>query len=189
MLDGGFADYRLGINGLIENPVELDLSKLKAYRAMSRSPSTSAYRDGPVSPTGAGCQCQPFLPTSGHNPKRNGSFLLGETVRLGDLLRRASHRTDGLPPDHACLRHERRAAHVRARRSTPASERTQLGSSSQVDQRHRIRCVLLRNRWRIRWIQPRPRILGHRQSLQRTSTSRHATPQRNRSPMNARIVQ
>jgi hypothetical protein len=53
LFDGRFVDYRLRINGLVEKPAELDLVQVRALPITNRSPSTSASRIGPGSPSGA----------------------------------------------------------------------------------------------------------------------------------------
>ena len=71
---GTFADYKLEISGLVENPVELDMNQLRAWPTTSRSRSTFASRVGPVWRSGAVSQCRPSSIWSNRSPKRSGSF-------------------------------------------------------------------------------------------------------------------
>ena len=59
LFDGGFAEYRLHIGGLVDNPADLSLAELRALRTTNRSASTSVSRVGRESPNGAVCRCRP----------------------------------------------------------------------------------------------------------------------------------
>jgi hypothetical protein len=87
LFEGDFADYRLRIDGLVDNPVELDLAQLRT--APPRADHPALLHPGVV----------------GH--RQVGLLLPRRRPGQGHLLRRAPHRADGLPPDHAGLRHER----------------------------------------------------------------------------------
>ena len=67
---GNFADYRLRINGLVEQPGRARPGRAAgAARTTSRSPSTSASRAGPASPSGVGCRCRPSWTSSAPQPE------------------------------------------------------------------------------------------------------------------------
>lgn len=53
-----FADYRLRINGLVENPRDLSLAELRALPYHEQITQHFCIKGGPASPSGAGCQCR-----------------------------------------------------------------------------------------------------------------------------------
>lgn len=59
LYETNFADYRLQVSGLVENPWNWTSSSCGTCPAMSRSPSTSASKAGPASPNGAASPCRP----------------------------------------------------------------------------------------------------------------------------------
>ena len=57
---GGFADWRLSVNGMVARPASFSLDQLKSYPSHTQTPCCSARRDGRISPNGSACLCPTF---------------------------------------------------------------------------------------------------------------------------------
>ena len=57
---GGFADWRLSVNGMVARPASFSLDQLKSYPSRSQITSCSAKRAGRISPSGSACLCPTF---------------------------------------------------------------------------------------------------------------------------------
>ena len=108
LFDGHFADYRLRINGLVDNPVELDLSQLRALPHHEQI-TQHFLHPGMVRRGQVGWRRDADHRGPGQAPSRGevGRLLLprrrsGE----GHLLRRAPDRAHESPPHDSRLRHE-----------------------------------------------------------------------------------
>ena len=73
LFDGQFADYRLRIDGLVEHPVELGLTELRALPHHEQITQHSASRAGRASPSGAASRCRRSSSSSNRVPRRSGS--------------------------------------------------------------------------------------------------------------------
>jgi thiosulfate reductase cytochrome b subunit len=158
---GGFADYRLRINGLVARPVELSLTELRALPYRADHPALlhpGLVGGGQV---GRRLDAHDRRPGATRAEREVGGVLLHRR-RTGrrHLLRCPPDRADALGADHAGLRHERRAALLRAWRPAAAAQRAAAGlQARQVAQGHRVRRTLQRGRRRFRRLQRGPRVL------------------------------
>ena len=73
LFDGGFTDYRLCINGLVDPSQPLSRQVTPRSRTTNRSPNTSASRAGRESPNGAASRCRPSWRWSSRSPRPTGS--------------------------------------------------------------------------------------------------------------------
>ena len=162
LFDGRFADYRLRINGLVDNPVELDLVQLRALPHHEQITQHFCIQGWSGIAKWGGVSMQTIV-DHGQAAARGevGRLLLPRRRRRQRrLLRRPPDRAHEPPPHHARLRHERPATVVRTRRTAAAPQRDRARlQTGQMDQRDRVRRRLLRARKRPRRLQPRPRIL------------------------------
>jgi methionine sulfoxide reductase catalytic subunit len=74
LFGGRFADYRLRINGLVDNPVELDLVQLRAlphHEQITQHVCIQGWSG--IAKWGAASRCGRSPTSLSHNPRRNGS--------------------------------------------------------------------------------------------------------------------
>ncbi len=65
---GGFADWRLRVDGLVEHPLSLSLDQLRAMPRRARSPVTTALKDGAASASGPASSCRMCSTKPGYGP-------------------------------------------------------------------------------------------------------------------------
>jgi len=153
-----FRDYTLRVNGLVEQPVELDLAQLRALTRHEQITQHFCIQGWSGVAKWGGVSMQTLMDLVHPAPEAVGDLLLprrGPGRRA--LLRRATHRADEPPPHDARLRHERRPARLRPWGAAAAPERDRARlQDGEVAQRNRVRRALLRCRGWVGWIQQRP---------------------------------
>ena len=162
LFDGDFADYRLRIDGLVANPVDLDLAQLRALPHHEQITQHFCIQGWSGVAKWGGVSMQTIVDLVKPRPEAKWVvfYSLGDGADKGVYYdaHPIEHMTP--PPHDARLRHERRAAVLRPRRAAAAAQRDRARlQAGQVDQRHRVRRALLGDRRRPRRLQPGPRVL------------------------------
>ena len=142
LFDSNFADYRLRIHGLVENPVELSLAQLRALPHHEQITQHFCIQGWSGVAKWGGVSMRTILDLVRPQPEAKWVvfYSLGDGADKGHLLRRAPDRAHEPPPHDARLRHERCTALVRPRRSAPTAQRDRARlQAGQVDQGDRVR--------------------------------------------------
>ena len=162
LFDGDFADYRLRINGLVDNPVELDLAQLRALPHHEQITQHFCIQGWSGVAKWGGVSMQTILDLVKPKPEAKWVvfYSLGEGADKGVYY--DAHPIEHMSHHLTMLAYDMndQPLSVRARRAAAAAQRDRARlQTGQVDQRDRVRRALLRDRQRLRRLQPRPRIL------------------------------
>ena len=163
LFDSDFADYRLRIDGLVEQSRRAEPRRSCArYRTTSRSRSTSASRDGPASRSGAACRCRPSSTWSSRSPRRSGSSSTPSATGADKGIYYDAHPIEQMSYHLTMLAYDMNGEPLSFGHGAPLRLRNEIAArlqAGEVDQGHRVRRRLLRGRRRLRRLQPRPRVL------------------------------
>ena len=162
LFDGNFADYRLHIYGLVDHPVELDLTELRALPHHEQITQHFCIQGWSGIAKWGGVSMQTIIDLVRPQPEAKWVvfYSLGEGADKGIYY--DAHPIEQMSYHLTMLAYDMNDAApvLRPRRPAAAAQRDPARlQASQMDQGHRVRRRLLRDRRRLRRLQPGPRVL------------------------------
>ena len=162
LFDGDFVDYRLHINGLVENPVDLDLAELRALPIHEQITQHFCIQGWSGIAKWGGVSMQTIMDLVRPKPEAKWVvfYSLGDGADKGIYY--DAHPIEQMGHHLTMLAYDMNDEPLSFGHGAPLRLRNEIATrlqAGQMDQGHRVRRQLLRHRRRLRRLQPRPRVL------------------------------